>query len=394
MTLDDQVVGRGERSLPADTDLKDRVTAAWPARRRPLLGVLLGVAAIALVTVVLTPIREEFSPAAPATLLLIPVVVAAVIGGWLAAITTAVVATAAVSFAFVPPLDSFQFHGDALAVPVFLTVALIVGAVVAGEEHRRRLAEEINRANVAEQVNHQRAALLRSVSHDLRTPLATIRTAASELQAGAVRDEGTRQELLALVGDEADRLDRLVANLLDLSRIEAGVLRPDRQAIDLRELIEDRRASLGAVLHGVTVCVDVAPDVPAVSADYSQLGQVLANLLENAARHSPSGGTVTVTAAARPDAVEVVVTDEGKGVGAGGPGRHLRAVPHRPGQPVHRYRPRHLQGPRRGPRRHHLAGDGRRRGGGLPLHRSGGRWLTPSSSSRTSRAWRACCRSV
>ena len=197
---------------------------------------------------------------------------------------------------------------------MFLTVALIVGAVVAGEEHRRRLAEEINRANVLEQVNHQRAALLRSVSHDLRTPLATIRTAASELQAGAVRDEGTRQELLALVGDEADRLDRLVANLLDLSRIEAGVLRPDRQAIDLRELIEDRRASLGAVLHGVTVCVDVAPDVPAVSADYSQLGQVLANLLENAARHSPSGGTVTVTAAARPDAVEVVVTDEGKGV--------------------------------------------------------------------------------
>ena len=197
---------------------------------------------------------------------------------------------------------------------MFLAVALVVGAVVASEQHRRRLAEEINRANVLEQVNHQRAALLRSVSHDLRTPLATIRTAASELQAGVVRDEATRQELLSLVGDEADRLDRLVANLLDLSRIEAGVLRPDRQAIDLRELIEDRRASLGAALHDVTVCVDVAPDVPAVSADYSQLGQVLANLLENAARHSPSGGTVTVTAAARPDAVEVVVTDEGKGV--------------------------------------------------------------------------------
>jgi two-component system sensor histidine kinase KdpD len=172
------------------------------------------------------------------------------------------------------------------------------------------------------------------VSHDLRTPLATIRTEASELQAGAVRDEGTRQELLALVGDEADRLDRLVANLLDLSRIEAGVLRPDRQAIDLRELIEDRRASLGAVLHGVTVCVDVAPDVPAVSADYSQLGQVLANLLENAARHSPSGGTVTVTAAARPDAVEVVVTDEGKGVAPRtGPSSSSRSAPARAASP-------------------------------------------------------------
>jgi len=249
-------------------------------------------------------------------LLLVPVVAAAIVGGWLATVTTAIVATAAVSFAFVPPLDSFRFHGDALAVPVFLTVAVIVGAVVAGEEHRRRLATEANRASVLEQVDRQRAALLRSVSHDLRTPLATIRTATSELQAGVVDDEHTRQELLTLVGSEADRLDRLVANLLDLSRIEAGALHPERQAVDLRELIEDRRAGLAGALHDVTVTVAVAPGVPLVSADYTQLGQVLANLLENAARHSPSGGTVTVTATTHQGVVEVVVTDEGKGVAA------------------------------------------------------------------------------
>jgi two-component system sensor histidine kinase KdpD len=286
----------------------------WPARRRPLRGLLFGVVAVVVVTLVLTPIREEFSPAAPATLLLVPVVLAAVVGGWLAAMTTAVVATAAVSFAFVPPLDSFRFHGDALAVPVFLTVAVVVGAVVAGEEQRRRLAEEANRAALLEQVDRQRAALLRSVSHDLRTPLATIRTAASELQAGVVTDEAMRGELLALVGDQADRLDRLVANLLDLSRIEAGALRPERQAVDLRELVEDRRASLAGALDGVAVRIAVAPDLPLVSADYSQLGQVVANLVENAARHSPSGGTVTVAAAAVGDTVEVVVSDEGKGV--------------------------------------------------------------------------------
>jgi two-component system sensor histidine kinase KdpD len=118
------------------------------------------------------------------------------------------------------------------------------------------------------------------------------------------------------VGDQANRLDRLVANLLDLTRIEEGALRPDVQAVPLHELVEDRRRSLAGALQDVTVDVDVDPDLPLVSADYSQLGQVLANLIENAARHSPSGGTVTVTASARDAEVEVVVADEGKGVGA------------------------------------------------------------------------------
>src|SRR6478609_770283 len=179
----------------------------WQGPGRPLRGLLLGVAGVVVVTLVLTPIREEFSPAAPATLLLVPVVLAAVVGGGWAAILTAVVATAAMSFAFVPPLNSFRFHGDALAVPVFLTVAVLVGAVVASEVQRRRLAEEANRAALLEHVDRQRAALLRSVSHDLRTPLATIRTAASELQTSVVTDEAMRAELLALVADQAERLD-------------------------------------------------------------------------------------------------------------------------------------------------------------------------------------------
>jgi two-component system sensor histidine kinase KdpD len=246
--------------------------------------------------------------------LLLPVVLAAVVGGWWAAITTAAVATVAMGFAFVPPLNSFRFHGDALAVPVFLTVAVLVGAVVASEVQRRRLAEEANRAALLEQVDRQRCALLRSVSHDLRTPLATIRTATSELQASVVTDEAMREELLALVDDQAERLDRLVANLLDLSRIEAGALHPDRQAVDMRELVEDRRSSLARALDDVRVRVAIDPGLPLVSADYDQLGQVLANLVENAARHSPSGGTVTVAATGGEGVVEVVVADEGKGV--------------------------------------------------------------------------------
>ena len=288
-----------------------------PARNRPLRGIAAGLAGVTAVTLALTPIREEFSPAAPTTLLVIPVVLAAVIGGWVAATTTAIVAAAALGFAFVPPLNSFHFHGDALAVPVFVVVAAVVGAVVASEVHRRRLAEEANRAALLEQVDRQRAALLRSVSHDLRTPLTAIRAAAADLRDGVVRDSGTRRELLALVADQADRLDRLVANLLDLSRIEAGALQPDLQSVAVDELVHERVAGLRRVLAPLEVRIDVPATLPAVAGDYSQLGQVVTNLLENAARHSPAGGLVGVSATTADGAVELVVTDEGTGVPSG-----------------------------------------------------------------------------
>jgi K+-sensing histidine kinase KdpD len=284
------------------------------SRRRPLRGLLIGISAVLVVTVVFTPLRDDFTPAAPATLFVVPVVAAAVVGGVLVAVTTAVVATAAFAFAFVPPFDSFHFHDDVLAVPVLLVVALSVGAVVAGEVSRRRLAEEANRVALLEQVDRQRAALLRSVSHDLRTPLAAVSAAASELESGVVHDDGTRHELLQVISDQASRLDRLVANLLDLSRIEAGALRPALQSVAVDELVRDRLGSLDRLLAGVVVRADLPADLPPARGDYNQLGQVVGNLLENAARHSPSGGTITVAARLDGDHVRVSVRDEGKGV--------------------------------------------------------------------------------
>jgi K+-sensing histidine kinase KdpD len=284
------------------------------SRRRPLLGLVVGISGVLAVTVALTPLRDRFTPAAPATLLVVPVVAAAALGGVVVAITTAVVAAAAFSFAFIPPLDSFRFNDDVLAVPVFLIVAMSVGAVVASEVSRRRLAEDANRAALLEQVDRQRSALLRSVSHDLRTPLSAISAAASELQSPIAHDESTRQELLDVVSDQASRLDRLVANLLDLSRVEAGALRPDRQAVAVDELVHDRLAGLGRLLAGVVVRVHIPDELPLVSVDYSQMGQVLGNLLENAVRHSPSGGTITLTVTSHDELVEISVGDEGKGV--------------------------------------------------------------------------------
>jgi two-component system sensor histidine kinase KdpD len=163
-------------------------------------------------------------------------------------------------------------------------------------------------------VDEQRQALLRSVSHDLRTPLASIRAAASELRDGAPHTDDERAELLALVGDEAERLDRLVANLLNLSRIEAGVLRPQRQAIALDELVAERVRKLSRLFTEVRVQVDVPADLPYADADYTLLDQVVSNLLENAARHSPPRSTVWISARSAGDFLEVSVTDEGRGI--------------------------------------------------------------------------------
>jgi two-component system, OmpR family, sensor histidine kinase KdpD len=186
-------------------------------------------------------------------------------------------------------------------------------ALVDVQAERERLAEEATRAVVLAKVDEQRSALLRSVSHDLRTPLSTIRAVATDLLSSSDHDAAVRDELLGLVAGEAERLDRLVANLLSMSRIEAGALEPERQAVAMDELVEDTVRRLGRLLAGRRVQVELQ-DVPLVDGDYSQLEQVLSNLIENAARHAPPTSTIRIGGRARGDMAELWVDDEGIGV--------------------------------------------------------------------------------
>jgi two-component system sensor histidine kinase KdpD len=322
-----------------------------------LFGFGLGVTAVVAVTVVLIPFHDHISRAIPALLLVLPVLVAGVFGGRIAAVATAVAGAVAFSLGFIPPVGTLRVavSDDAVALVVFTVVAIAVGTLVALEEDRRRSAEqrtdeiqamhasfqavvaereelrqEADRVAIMEQVDAQRSALLRSVSHDLRTPLASIRAVASDLRAGADHAPPVREELLGLVCDEAERLDRIVANLLSLSRIEAGAFQPDRQAVDLAELVQDVSKRLTRLFDGDDIRLDcqLDPALPLVYVDYVQVDQVLSNLLENAARFSPPGGTVRLSAAAWPDAaalpdgtsepiepdVRVTITDEGPGI--------------------------------------------------------------------------------
>jgi two-component system sensor histidine kinase KdpD len=315
-----------------------------PAGASPLLGSVAGVTVVTVAVAVMIPLRVHVARATPALVLVAAVVTAALVGGAVAAVVTALAAALALNLAFIPPFWTLKVNAwdDWVALAVFMAVALVVGVLVADQAERRRIAEqreqelqrlvdrlrdlsaerealveEATKVEVLKRVDEQRSALLRSVSHDLRTPLATIRAVASDLRDGVPYEEATRAELLASVCEEAERLDRIVANLLSLSRIEAGALVPDRQAVALEELIDDRVRRLAGLFRHVRVQVDVAADLPYVDGDYSQLDQLLTNLLENASRYAPMRSTLWISARARDRVVEVRVADEGSGIPPG-----------------------------------------------------------------------------
>ncbi|MEU9733678.1 sensor histidine kinase KdpD [Streptomyces sp. NPDC048002] len=176
---------------------------------------------------------------------------------------------------------------------------------------RRRLREEADRARSLAEGNRIRTALLAAVSHDLRTPLAGIKAAVSSLRSDDVSwSEEDEAELLAGIEDGADRLDHLVGNLLDMSRLQTGTVSTIVREIDLDEVVP---MALGGVPED-SVELDIPETLPMVAVDPGLLERTVANIVENAVKYSPSGTPVLVSASALADRVEVRVVDRGPGV--------------------------------------------------------------------------------
>ncbi|GGM09516.1 sensor histidine kinase [Streptomyces fumigatiscleroticus] len=176
---------------------------------------------------------------------------------------------------------------------------------------RRRLKEEADRARALAEGNRIRTALLAAVSHDLRTPLAGIKAAVSGLRSEDIAwSEEDRAELLAGIEDGADRLDHLVGNLLDMSRLQTGTVTPLIREIDVDEVVP---MALGGVPED-SVELDVPETLPMVAVDPGLLERTVANVVENAVKYSPPGTPVLVAASALADRVEVRVVDRGPGV--------------------------------------------------------------------------------
>jgi two-component system, OmpR family, sensor histidine kinase KdpD len=189
----------------------------------------------------------------------------------------------------------------------------LAGLIVLGEERERRMREEVN-TRALKRSDELKTALLRAVSHDLRSPLQAIAAAAGGLHFAALDDE--EQELLDTIGAESGRMSRMIENLLDLSRLTAGALRPAADWLDPRELVEAGVAELFRGEPQGRVRVELAPDVPLVHGDGPQLQRVVVNVIENALKFSPADRPVDVRVAPRGELVEVAVSDHGTGVSA------------------------------------------------------------------------------
>jgi len=200
--------------------------------------------------------------------------------------------------------------------PNFRNLLEALSGIAADAVERIRLTEEIGRTRVIAETESLRSALLSSVSHDLRTPLASIIGSASSLGSyGDYYDEPTKKELLQTIYEEADRLNRFVGNLLEMTKLESGALVPRRQWIDADDLIgtalDDMRRNLG---QGHEIVTEVEPGLPLLFIDLALMEQVIVNLLDNAIKYSPPGTRIRLRAFRDRQRTCIEVVDEGVGI--------------------------------------------------------------------------------
>jgi two-component system, OmpR family, sensor histidine kinase KdpD len=180
---------------------------------------------------------------------------------------------------------------------------------------RAQLAEAARQAQVLQATERLQTALLNSISHDLRTPLVSITGALSSLKDdGAYLDEVARSSMVQNAYGEAERLNRLVGNLLEMTRLEAGALKVRQQPADVQDLIGAALDQMGSRLNDRAVTVTVPPDAPLVPMDFVLLTSVLVNLLDNALKYSPPGSPIELRAHVASGHMEIEVADRGVGL--------------------------------------------------------------------------------
>jgi two-component system sensor histidine kinase KdpD len=265
------------------------------------------VAFVGVVTVAGLPLRGRLSDPDLVMLYMLAIGASAVLFGRGPSIAGSALSVLAFDFFFTRPYHRFSVADQ----HYLLTFAMmfVVGLLTSGLTLRVRRG----------QLEATRSALLSSVSHDLRTPLAAITGAATTLRdEAAALDAGQRGELLDAICEEAERMERLVGNLLDMTRVQSGALQVKREWIPVEEVIGSALNRTEAKLEGRPVTTTLPPDLPLVAVDPVLLEQVLVNLLENAAKHTPAGTPVEVSARATAAEVTIDVADRGPGLPPGG----------------------------------------------------------------------------
>ena len=314
--------------------------------RHPATGYLAAVIGIGAVTFALEPIHLRITATTVALSFLIVVLVIATLWGSRPAAVASVAGVLCFNFFFLPPVGTWTIADPEnwFALGAFLVTAVIAGQLSAHAKRRAEVAEsrrlEIERlyrelsdafemashAEALKQSEKLKSALLDAVTHDIRTPLtaikASVTTLLDEQKNGAgdgefsfVLDEESRGEMLDVINEETDRLNRFVEDMVELARIEAGDLRLRRQETRVKDLVSSTLARAKSLIGDRRVEIDIEDGIPAVQVDSRAVSEVLYTLLDNAAKYSQPGTVIRISAKRQDDgAVLVAVEDEGEGV--------------------------------------------------------------------------------
>jgi len=204
-------------------------------------------------------------------------------------------------------------HGQIDADQIDLARSLCDQAIVVLE--RTQLVADLEQARLVTETEQLRSALLSSVSHDLRTPLASIiGSTSSLLEYGESFSDENRRELLTTILEEAQRLDRYIQNLLDMTRLGQGSLTLRRDWVDLHDIVSSSVTRLQNALKGLVIDINISETVPLMWVHGVLIEQAVVNLLDNAIRFSPADGHISITAAARGDKIDINICDGGPGI--------------------------------------------------------------------------------
>ena len=216
--------------------------------------------------------------------------------------------------------------------PVHVDLLETLARLIAAPLERSALAREAERARVAAEGERLRSTLLSSVSHDFRTPLAAILGAASSLRQDPAPDPRAGRELVHTIEEEATRLDRLVTNLLNMTRLESGEVQPHREWHSLEEIVGTAARRMETALDGRRLLIAIADDLPLLWIDATLIEQVFVNLLDNAALYTPPSATIRITARRDRGGAVVEVADDGPGLPPGDEQRVFRKFFRRGGE--------------------------------------------------------------
>jgi two-component system sensor histidine kinase KdpD len=315
---------------------------------KQLLGYGVAMVVVCAATVVLRSFGDHINPTTVALTFLLLVLFLATAWGPKPAVLASVLAATSFNYFFLPPVGTFIISDphNWVAIIAFLLTAVTVGQLSArakqrteeaevGKREIERLYEELReafeRASHAEALRQSeklKSALLDAVTHDLRTPLTSIKASITTLldeardrtdgnQVVALDDE-SKMEMMEVIDEESDRLNRFIGGLIELARIEAGEMHLRRRWGALDEITSAALQRAEPITRGHDVEVSIEPDLPVVRVDERAVSEVVYTLVDNAAKYSPKGTTIRVTAQRYDDGmIKMTVEDSGEGIPIG-----------------------------------------------------------------------------